>query len=104
MIEFSNSFKLNEIHIADSPFNEDPKNVSFFQGAPNFGEGRSENLRKVGNNRGIYCYANRGVVNFERGYQPLPSGIKILVIPPFFIHARPNFRKKVKKLNFQAKF
>ena len=27
-------FKLNEIHIVDSPFNEDPKNVNFFPGRP----------------------------------------------------------------------
>ena len=37
MIEFSSSVKLNEIHMADSPFNEDPKNIIFFQGGPNFG-------------------------------------------------------------------
>ena len=30
----------------DSPFNEDSKNIIFFQGGPNFGEGRSENLGK----------------------------------------------------------
>ena len=36
----------------------------------------------MGNNRDIYCYAN-GVVNFERAYQPLPPGTKILVIPQF---------------------
>ena len=39
MIKFSSSFKLNEIHTTDSPFNEDPKNINFFQGGPNF-EGR----------------------------------------------------------------
>ena len=32
MIRFSGSFKLNEIHTVDSPFNEDPKNVNFFRG------------------------------------------------------------------------
>ena len=29
MIEFSSSFKLNEINIVDSSFNEDPKNIVF---------------------------------------------------------------------------
>ena len=29
MIEFSSSFKLNEIHTVDSPFNENPKNIIF---------------------------------------------------------------------------
>ena len=37
MIEFSSSLKLNEIHIVDSPFIEDPN--FFFQGDPNFGGG-----------------------------------------------------------------
>ena len=60
MIEFSSSFKLNEIHMIDSPFNEDPKNINFFLRGPNFGEGRSENLGKMGYNRDIYCYAHRG--------------------------------------------
>ena len=81
MIKFSSSFKLNEIHTVDAPFNEDPKNIIFFQGGPNFGEGRPEKLGKMGNNRDIYCFANQGVVNFEREYQPLPPGTKILVIP-----------------------
>ena len=36
MIKLSNSFKLNKIHIVDSPFNEDPKNIISFQGDPNF--------------------------------------------------------------------
>ena len=30
--QISSSFKLNEIHRVDSPFNEDPKNIIFFQG------------------------------------------------------------------------
>ena len=29
MIKFSSSFKLNEIHVVDSPFNEDPKDINF---------------------------------------------------------------------------
>ena len=60
MIEFSRSFKLNEIHMVDSPFNEDPQNIIFFWEALISGEGRPENLGEVGNNRDIYCYANRG--------------------------------------------
>ena len=32
MIEFSSSLKLNQIHIVDSPFNEDPKKIVFFSG------------------------------------------------------------------------
>ena len=63
-------FEIKRNHTVDSPFNEDLKNIIFFQGGSNFGEGRSENLGKIGNNKDIYCYSNRGVVNFEREYQP----------------------------------
>ena len=42
-----------------------------------------KNLGKMASNKDICCYANRGVVNFERAYQPLPSGTKILVMPQF---------------------
>ena len=81
MIEFSDSFKLNEIHVADSPFNEDPKNIIFSRKALTSREGRSENLGKMSNNRDIYCYANREVVNFKREYQLLTPGTKIFVMP-----------------------
>ena len=45
--------------MVDSPFNEYSKNI-FILGGPNFGEGLPENVRKMGNNRDIYCYANQG--------------------------------------------
>ena len=48
MIKFSSSFKLNEIHKVDSPFNEDPKNIFFFQGGPNFGGGPVGMFRENG--------------------------------------------------------
>ena len=37
-------FRLNEIHIVDSPFNEDPKNINFFKGGPNFGGATARNF------------------------------------------------------------
>ena len=43
MIKFSSSFKFNELHIVDSPFNEDPKNINFSREALISGEGRQEN-------------------------------------------------------------
>ena len=52
MIKFSSSFKLNEIHRVDSPFNEDPKNIIFSQGGPNFGGGTAEKFRKNGQQQG----------------------------------------------------
>ena len=60
------------------------------------GEGRLENLRKMGNNREIYCYANWGVVNFERAYHPLPPGTKMLVMPQFS-YMPDQFLGKMKK-------
>ena len=66
MIKFSSSFKLNEIHKVNNPFNEDPKNVFFFREALiSLEVGK---FREIGQNRDIYCYANRRVVNFEREY------------------------------------
>ena len=58
--------------MVDSPFNKDPKTIDFSREALISGKGRSENLGKMGNNRDIYCYANRGVVNIKREYHPLP--------------------------------
>ena len=43
MIQFSSFFKLNEIHIVDSPFNEDLKNI-FSREALMSGEEQSEIL------------------------------------------------------------
>ena len=97
MIKFSSSFKLNEIHRVDSPFNEDPKNIIIFSREALISrEGWPENLGKMGNNRDICCYANWGLVNFERAYQPLPPGTKILVIPQFS-YMPDQFLGKMKK-------
>ena len=99
MIKVSSSFKLNEIHRVDSPFNEDPKNIIFSRDALISGEGRRENLGKIGNNRDIYCYANWGMVNFERAYQPLPPGTKILVMPQFSYMPGQSLGKNEKSQN-----
>ena len=57
----------------------------------------------MGNNRDIYSYANLGVVNFEREYQPLPAFTKIRVMPQFSYRSDQILGKKEKRLNFQAK-
>ena len=44
-------FKLNEIHIVDSPFNEDPKNIIFSREALISGEGRPEILTLPANSK-----------------------------------------------------
>ena len=99
MIKFVSSFKLNEIRIVDSPFNED---LIFSREALISGEGRPENLGKMGNNRNIYSYANWGVVNFEREYQPLPPGTKILVMPQFYYMSDQILGNKEKKAQFSG--
>ena len=48
MIEFSSSFKLNEIHKVDSPFNEDLKNIIISKGDPNFGGGTVGKFKENG--------------------------------------------------------
>ena len=59
----------------------------------------------MGSNRDIYCYANREVVNFEREYQLLPLGTRILVMSQFsYMPDQILGKKNTKKLNFQAKF
>ena len=86
----------------DGPFNEDSKNNFFPREALISGERRPENVGKMGNNRDIYCYANRGVVNFERKHQSLPPGTKTLVMPQLS-YMPDQILGKNKKLNFQAK-
>ena len=59
MVKISNASYKNEIHMVDSPFNENSKNIIFFvQGGPNFGEERSGNLGKMAKNTEIYSYEN----------------------------------------------
>ena len=102
MFKFSSSFKLKEIHKVDSPFNEDPKNIIFSREALISGEGRPENLGKMCNNRDIYCYANWRVVNFERAYQSLPPGTKILVVPQFLYMPDQLLGKNEKEPKFDS--
>ena len=95
MIKFSGCSKLNEIHIADSSFNED---LIFFQGGPNFGGGAAGKFKGKWAITGTSnSYANRGVVNFEREYQPLTPGTKILVMPQFSNMSDQILGKKEKK-------
>ena len=95
MIKFSSSFELNEIHTVDSPFNEDPKSIIFSREALISGEGRSENLGKMGNKRDIYCYANRaGGGEFQKSISAPTPWHQNPCDASIFLHARPIFRKK----------
>ena len=82
IIKLSNSFKLNKIDIVDSPFNENPKNIIFSRENIISREGWPENLKIMANNGHLLLCKSR-VVNFEREYQPLTPGNKILVMPQF---------------------
>ena len=42
------SFKLNEIHTVDSPFNEDPRNIILFKEGPNLGGRTVRKFRENG--------------------------------------------------------
>ena len=68
--------------MVDCPFNEDSKIAVFSRNALISGEGRPGNLSKIGN-RDIYCYTNRGLVNFETEYWSVPNGMKIFVVSQF---------------------
>ena len=97
MIEFSSSLKLNEIHLVDSPFNEDPKNIIVPR------EERLENLGKMGNNRDIYCCANWGG-QFRKRISAPTLWYQNPCYASIFLHARPNFRKKGKNSIFRPNF
>ena len=48
MVEFSSSSYENEIHMADSPFNEDSKNIIFSHRGPNFERGTAGKFEENG--------------------------------------------------------
>ena len=75
MIKFSSSFKLNEIHIVDSPFNEDLKNINFFHGGPNLEEGRPENLEKC-------AITGTSIVMRIRGWSISKENISLYTLVP----------------------
>ena len=93
LTEFSSSLKLNEIHRVDSPFNEDAKHIIFSREVLISGEGRPENVGKMGINRGIYCYANRGLSISEEISVSTPW-YQNLCDASIFLYARSNFRIK----------
>ena len=84
MVKFSSSLKLNEIHIVDRPFNEDPKNIIF---------------------PGTSIVMQIGGDQFRKRISAPTPWYQIPCDASIFLHARPNFRKKneKRKLNFQTK-
>ena len=93
MIKFSSSFKVYEIHRVDSPFNEDPKNIIFFQGGLISGEGRPENLGKWAIT-GTYIVKQIGGGEFRKSISAPTLCYQNPCDALIFLHARPIFRKK----------
>ena len=62
MVKIPNASYENEIHMVDSPFNEDSKNIFFGQGGPNFGGGKAGKFRKSGQKQGnlLLCKSGSG--------------------------------------------
>ena len=83
MIQFLISLELDEIHMVESPFIEDPKNIILCQGGSNLGGRRDGKFREMSNNRDIYCKANRGWSISKENISPYPLGTKILVMLQF---------------------
>ena len=88
--------------MVDSPFKEDQKNIIFSREALISAERRSENLGKMGDNRDTYCYANWSD-QFRKRISASTPWYQNLCDASIFLHDTPDFRRKMKKLNFQAK-
>ena len=96
MIIFSSSVKLNEIHIVESPFNEDPKNIVFFQEGPNFG-GTAGIFRENGQQQVHLLLYKLGADEFRKSIlAPTPWYLNPCDAS-IFLHARPDFRKRNEK-------
>ena len=81
--------------MVDSPFNEDFKNINFFQGSANLGEGWPEYFGKISNIGDINCYANREYSILKDNVRPYPW-YQNPCDASTLIHARP-------QLNYQTK-
>ena len=101
MIKLSNSFKLNKIHIVDSPFNEDPKNIIFSRETLISREGWQENLWIMGNN-GHLLLCKSGGGEYRKRISAPTSWYQNPCDASIFLHARLNFREKNEKYQFSG--
>ena len=84
MIGLSSCLKLNEIHLIDSPFNEDPKNIIFSREALILGR----------NGRKIYGKWESEDGQFRKRISPLTHWYQTPCDASMFLHARPILGKK----------
>ena len=103
MIECSSSFKLNEIHVVDSPFNENPQNIIFSREALISRKGRSENLGKFSITGTSIVMQIWGGQFGKKISAPTP-GTKILVMPQFSYMPDQILGKRWKNSIFRPKF
>ena len=96
-------FKLNEIHLVDSPFNEDPKTINFSREALISWEGRPENLRKMAIT-GTSIIMQIGGGQFQKRTSVPTPWYQTPCDASIFLHARPNVREKMKNSTFRSKF
>ena len=82
--------------MVDSPFNEDPKNIIFSR------EGWPEILGNWAAT-GTSIVLQIGGGQFRKGISAPTPWYQNPCDASIFLHARPNFREEMKKLNFQAK-
>ena len=94
MIKLSSSFKSNEIHIVDSHFDEDPKNINLFQGGPNFGGSSAGKFSENGQQQGHLLLCKSGGGEFRKRISAPTSWYQNPCYASIFLHARPSFRKK----------
>ena len=93
IIEFSSSLKLNEIHIVDSPFNEDPKNIIFSREALILGrDGRKIEGKWAITGTSIVMEIGGG--QFRKRISAPTPWYQNPCDASIFLHARPNFKKK----------
>ena len=100
MIKFSSSFKLNEIHTVDSPFNEDPKNIIFSREVLISGGGTAGKFRENGQCQGHLLLYKSGTGEFRKSTSAPTPRYQNPCDTSIFLHARPNFRKYEKGPKF----
>ena len=85
MVKISDASYENEIHVVDSPYNEDSKIIIFLaREALIFGEGRPENLEKMAKKQGNLLLCELGSVNYYGEYWPLLPGNNVFALLLFF--------------------
>ena len=87
-------YKLNKIHVVDSPFDKDFKNIIFLQGGPNFGGGTARKFSENGQQQGHLLLCKLGGGEFRKSISAPTPWYQNPCDASIFLHARPNLSKK----------